>query len=70
MDALPTDLRSLEVEVARGSYGTLEQRIATEPDLIGRRYQKTGRERGSAGKRSKAPFFRIKRSQSGAFTGY
>jgi len=43
MGALPTDLRSLEVEVAPGSYGTLEQRIATEPDLIGRGYLMPGR---------------------------
>jgi hypothetical protein len=32
--ALPTHLRSLEVEVALGSYQMLEQRIATEKDLI------------------------------------
>lgn len=34
MGALPTDLRSLEVEVALESYEMLEQRIATEQDLI------------------------------------
>jgi hypothetical protein len=49
MGALPTDLRSLEVEVALGSYGMLEQRIATEPDLIGRRYLKPGREARQCG---------------------
>jgi hypothetical protein len=34
MGALPTHLRSLEVEVALGSDETLEQRTATEQDLI------------------------------------